>query len=325
MEAGVVEIVPDLLSQSQPDNAPETAVDACALAAVPGCAEAREIAVIVISTHSDPRTSAAVDSILSQDFPSELVVVNTGHGSLRGLLSDRLQHLKLVERSIRHNVGGARNLGIEHCRAPVVAFLASDCRATPDWLRRRVTAHKLGNAMVASALRPAPDREGRISTVSWAAYATTHTGRMPETPVGEAARYGLSYDRRLFDRFGLFDADRNLDEDTDFNNRCAPEGVPLWDPEILTLHDYPRTLVEALGDQFRRGSNASILARTSLGRSAIDQLAHTAYRGWVVLRRINRIPPPNPFRRPAIRLTMLLLFWARTFGSLYRMLAGRRM
>lgn len=319
----MLEAVADLLTRDRHGDHSVGAIHEAAPVAAPGCAAPCEIGVVIISTHSDPRTAAAVDSILSQDVPSEIVVVNTGRGSLRELLKDRLQHVKLVECSRRHNVGGARNLGIEHCRAPLIAFLASDCQATPGWLRRRVAAHKLGHAMVASALRPAPDRDGRISTVSWAAYATTHTGRMPETPAGEAARYGLSYDRRLFERYGLFDGGRNLDEDTDFNNRCSPEGVPLWDPEILTLHDYPGTLFEALGDQFRRGSNASILARTSLGRSSINQLAHTAYRGWVVLRRIDRIPSPNPFRRPSIRITMLLLFWARTLGSLYRMIAVR--
>lgn len=322
-EAGVLRAVTDILTQFQHGSAADAAPDVQSVAAARGCAVPCEIGVIIISTHSDARTKAAVDSILSQDVPSEIVVVNTGRGSLRQVLKHRLEHVKLVETSCRHNVGGARNLGIEHCRAPIIAFLASDCQATPGWLRRRINAHRLGHAMVASALRPAPDREGRISTVSWAAYATTHTGRMPETPADEAARYGLSYDRRLFERYGLFDGDRNLDEDTDFNNRCSPEGVPLWDPQILTLHDYPGRLIEALGDQFRRGSNASILARTSLGRSSIKQLAHTVYRGWVVLRRIDRIPSPNPFRNPSIRMTMLLLFWARTFGSLYRMVAIR--
>jgi glycosyltransferase involved in cell wall biosynthesis len=313
--------VTDLLTPYR--HAFEAGLESDAFAAAPGRAAPYEIGVIIISTHSDPRTAAAVDSILTQDVPAEIVVVNTGRGSLRQLLEDRLQHVQLVESPRRHNVGGARNLGIAHCRASLIAFLASDCQATPGWLRRRVDAHKSGHAMVASALRPAPDPDGRISTISWAAYATTHTGRMPETPPDEAARYGLSYDRRLFERYGLFDAGRNLDEDTDFNNRCSPEGLAFWDPEILTLHDYPGRLIEALGDQFRRGSNASILARTSLGRSAFRQLVHTAYRGWVVLRRIDRIPSPNPFRSPSIRLTMLLLFAARTFGSLYRLIAIR--
>jgi hypothetical protein len=38
--------------------------------------------------------------------------------------------------------GSARNIGIKATRAPYVAFLASDCRATQGWARKRLAAHR---------------------------------------------------------------------------------------------------------------------------------------------------------------------------------------
>src|SRR5690606_29306420 len=117
--------------------------------------------------------------------------------------------------------GATRNLGIAHSTAPIVAFLAADCRATPGWLEARLAAHRTGSAAVASALRPAPARGGNVPCVSWAVYALLHARRAPSWPVADAARYGASYDRRLFEQHGPFDESLRIGEDTEFNARIA--------------------------------------------------------------------------------------------------------
>jgi glycosyltransferase involved in cell wall biosynthesis len=197
------------------------------------------ICVVVLSLDSDPRTREAVLSLLQQDVRAEIVVVNTGAGSLRTCLAQELDQLVLVECAKRHFAGGARNLGIGHSTAPIVAFLACDCLATPGWLQARLGAHKAGDMTVSSALAPAPGRDGRIGRITWAAFAMTHIGRTPQVTPDLASCYGLSYSRDLFVRFGLFDAELRVGEDTAFNRIVAAEHAIRWHPAVVTLHRYP--------------------------------------------------------------------------------------
>src|SRR5688572_16210602 len=94
------------------------------------------ICVVVMSVNSEPTTGEAVHSILDQGVGAEVVVVNTGRGTVRDLISPYAERVTLVETPTKQYAGGARNLGIRHSSAPIVAFLAADCLATEGWLTR---------------------------------------------------------------------------------------------------------------------------------------------------------------------------------------------
>jgi len=234
------------------------------------------ISVVAMAVHGDPQVADAVKSLLEQDVPVEVIVVNSGRGLLPGTLDDRLlERLVLVEADDPRMPGGTRNLGIAEARAPIVAFLAADCLVAPDWARLRVEAHLAGATAVASALRPSPAGNGRIPLSSWASYALLHVRRAPEYPAQWAKCYGVSYDRAVFERHGLFRDDLRIGEDTEFNARIATDGPILWAPHIVTLHRYPQTVGAAIRDMFRRGAE---LHRYNL-----------AHRRWPLLASIGQV------------------------------------
>src|SRR5262249_2017431 len=77
--------------------------------------------------------------------------------------------------------------------------------------------------------------------------------RMPGTPSGWANRYGVSYARVLFDRFGRFRPDLPTAEDTEFHSRFTGI-VPIeWAPHVRTAHRHPVDLGSLLRDQYVRG------------------------------------------------------------------------
>lgn len=272
------------------------------------------IAVVIMSVDSDPRTREAVESILGQDIKSQVVVVNTGKGSLVELLGPSLERITLVEADRRRLPGGTRNLGLIHSSAPLVAFLAADCLATPAWLRRRLDEHASGRATVASALRPAPDGSGRISATAWAMHALIHFERMPEVPERLASRFGLSYERSLFDRFGRFDETLVVSEDQEFNRICTAGAEPGWNPDIVTLHRYPQSLGAALRDSFVRGRRASQWAKQARRRFALLR-----YSGWRLLLIVKRsFEPwcPARFRSVSVLARLPLLYLAWLCGAL---------
>ena len=212
-----------------------------------------EICVVVISLHSDVRSVRAVRSVLSQSVETEIVVVNSGSGSLAPALQDMLDRICLVECEQPLLPGGARNLGIKHSKARIVAFLACDCMASENWLEQRVLAHKSGNMTVSSLVRPMPGIDGSVADSSWASYWASHFRRMPETPEFAALRYSLSYDRSIFEKLGLFREDLLKGEDTQFNQLVLQRyAKPFRSNDIVILHDYPQTAWSAITDMFTR-------------------------------------------------------------------------
>lgn len=200
----------------------------------------------MLALGNPPELAGAVRSLLEQSEPVEVVVVNSGGGGA----APSLPGVTVVEREERLLPGAARNLGIAATRAPWVAFLAADCRAEPGWAAARLRAHRAGAAAVASAVTN-PDR-GNLA--AWASYVALFARRMPGTSEGEALRYGVSYDRKLFARFGPFREDLRGGEDTEFHQRFAEIA---WEPAVRTAHDHPRSLSALLSDQYRRGARSA--------------------------------------------------------------------
>jgi GT2 family glycosyltransferase len=221
-----------------------------------------DISVVVMAVNGDERVAGAVASLLAEAGRIEVIVVNTGESSVKAALGELCDRVVLVEATELRWPGGTRNLGIAQTTSEIVAFLAADCRVAPGWITARLAVHRAGAVAVATALRPATTPSGRIASTSWAAYALLHARRAPECPAAKAALYGVSYDRALFGRHGLFREDIRIGEDTDFNRRIAAEAPLAWAPGAVTLHVYPSGLRPAIADMFDRGRQLYIWNRS---------------------------------------------------------------
>jgi glycosyltransferase involved in cell wall biosynthesis len=212
-------------------------------------ADAPLLAVVVIALGAPIETVDAVRSLLEQKPPVEIVVVNTGGGGMAALLARHGIDVPVIEREERLYAGAARNIGIAATRAPYVAFLASDCRATKGWARKRLAAHRAGAAAVGCAMQNGDPH----NPFAWAAHLALWSRRIPGASSG--LPYGASYDRRLFEQRGYFREDLRVGEDSEFNRRLRKP--PKWKGTIHTLHRNPTRFVPLIADQFRRGERAA--------------------------------------------------------------------
>lgn len=235
------------------------------------------LACVVLAVGNPPELIGAVQSLLDQDQPTELVVVNSGGGDATTALA-ALDRVRVIDRHELLFPGAARNVGIAATSAPYVAFLAADCLAEPGWVRGRLDAHQLGVPAVASAVT----NPYRRNLIAWTMYVSLFSTRMPGTPDDKALRYGVSYERTLFDRFGVFREDMRGGEDTEFHQRLAPEVAIRWAPEVRTAHRHPRRLGELLRDHYRRGRRTA---------AAWDQL--DGYGELIVARNVVRRAPTS--------------------------------
>jgi glycosyltransferase involved in cell wall biosynthesis len=209
-----------------------------------------ELACAVLSYRDEPFLVDAVRSVLGQDVPVELVVVNSGGGDPASRLAAAGVDVPVYSCTERLYPGAARNVGISQTHAPYVAFLAADCLATPGWAAARLHAHHEGAAAVASA----PTNAYPASSTAWASLLLQHNRRLAVTRPRQRLLYSISYDRSLFERFGRFREDLRAGEDTEFNARFREHALTMLAPNAVTAHRYPTELGTMLRDAFRRGS-----------------------------------------------------------------------
>jgi glycosyltransferase involved in cell wall biosynthesis len=263
---------PDEYSHSQRES-PALPVDPLFGA---GCWDlmATELACVILSFQNEPGLVAAVQSILTQTPNVEIIVVNSGGGEAIATLRRAGINVPVVHREERLYVGAARNLGIGATQAPYVAFLAGDCVAMPGWVTGRLRSHRGGALAVASAVVNAYPE----NYCAWTSYILTYVERMPGTPLGKAERYGVSYARVLFDRFGRFRADLPAGEDTEFHGRFAGI-VPIeWAPHVCTAHRHPVNLGSLLRDQYVRGRRFVHVQGQIYGRASPTRIARSTLR-----------------------------------------------
>lgn len=206
-----------------------------------------ELAVVVMGLRAPANLASAVKSLRSQSIDVEIVIVNSGGGDISFLQPEAGTQIVLADDVLLP--GAARNVGITHSRAPFIAFLASDHVAKPDWAAQRLAAHKAGHRSVASAVL----NSNPMNLISWAHHLSILVRRLPGVPPDQALRYGVSYDRALFDTYGLFNKDMRIGEDTDFNARLPDEDQPFWAPNVQTIHKNPTGLRAMLKEQYQRG------------------------------------------------------------------------
>lgn len=233
---------------------------------------AHELACVVLSLRNEQGLVAAVQSLRAQDTPSEIVVVNSGGGDPEGTLRQAGLCTTVITRHERLNPGAARNLGIAATHAPHVAFLAADCIAEPGWVSGRLREHRRGAPAVASAITNAFPH----NSCAWASYVMLFARRVPGpiVPEYDRPRYGASYARELFHRFGLFHEGMRTGEDTEFHERFGDTVPIVWAPDVRTAHRHPTRIGALLLDQYVRGVR---IAQAKL------QISGRPY-GWTVTR-----------------------------------------
>jgi glycosyltransferase involved in cell wall biosynthesis len=228
------------------------------------CFDNPELAVVVIALGAPAELLDAVASVLNQSVPVEIVVVNSGGGNASALLKKAGIDIPVYETVERQYIGASRNIGIQNTRAPWISFLASDCLAAPNWAAERLRLHKAGAGMVASAMMP--DRPDKL--ISWAHHLLLFPARLPGLSAIAALRYGVSFDRQLFEIFGFFDSTLRTGEDTEFLSRITtrPEEI-WWAPTVVTLHRNAQNVMSVLRDQLVRGYRYALAARRLRGVS----------------------------------------------------------
>jgi glycosyltransferase involved in cell wall biosynthesis len=226
-----------------------------------------DASVIVLSYNASRTIRRPLSSLLAQTARRyEIIVVDSGTDGTAEIVRDEFPAVRLVKLPRRAYPGEARNTGVAHAQGAIIAYLAADCTVAPDWLERRLAAHRAGYAVVGGSVGNAnPD-----TAASWAGYFLEYFICFPGRPrcdVHDREIYNVSYPRTIFDRYGPYATDVIAGEDTVFNRRILANGERmLFDPLIRMQHENPDRIGAFLAHQIGHGRDyVRICARYGAG------------------------------------------------------------
>ncbi len=214
-----------------------------------------DASVIVLSYNSQKTIRTSLDSLAAQQTSArfEVIVVDSSTDATATIVSQEYPWVRLVRLTRRALPGETRNVGVEHAKGKVIAFLASDCVAAPDWLNNRMEGHNEGFAAVGGVITNA--NPGNL--VGWANYLMEYAFCLPNRPrevMKGKIIHNLSYRSELFGRYGSFPPDLPLGEDTVFNRRIMLNDEPvLFDPRVRTGHINPSSLRHLVEHHYGHG------------------------------------------------------------------------
>jgi glycosyltransferase involved in cell wall biosynthesis len=212
------------------------------------------ISAIVASYNAGETIAACLDSLQNQRQEGilEIIVVDSSEDGTAEIVSRRFPEIRLFVCKGRKYPGDARNIAVSHAKGEILAFIDTDCVASPTWAREIVRAHGGPDPVIGGTI----DNANPESTVGWAAYLCEFSQWMPNTPGGPAVELPacvLSVKRRVFDAYGPF-LEGILSADSAFNWRLAEGGVRrLLVPSIRISHRNIERLGVFLRKQVRHG------------------------------------------------------------------------
>lgn len=283
--------------------------------------------VVVPSYRSAATIRGCLDALRRQDFAGryEVIVVDSGDDDTAAIVGREFPEVQLLHRSEQTEAPLARNLGAACARAEVLAFVDSDCRAAPDWLRRLSDTITHGYAAAGGAVA-----NGNPETlVSWAGYMCEFREFLPQGAARDAldlTEGNVAYRREAFVAAGGFPAGCFPQEGQVLHRRLRRQGGRLrFDPGIRVAHthrDEPRAFLE---HQRRIGRTNARVARllglpgATLARSrALASLASPAlvpYRFVRTVRACRGVERGLVLRRPALLALVWrgMCWWGRGF------------
>jgi glycosyltransferase involved in cell wall biosynthesis len=233
------------------------------------------ISVIIPSYNSEYTISKCLDSIGQQTYAGdfEIIVVDSSSDRTPEIVASCYPAVKLVHLRKRTDPGSSRNIGIGEIRGELIAFIDADCVAAPDWLERMAAAHESSYDIVGGIVRNSPESRNLAGRAGYMAEFRDFLPGQERQEVPHIPTCNISYKRRIFREFGMFQGQYYPQEDLFFNYGLWKRGEKmLLDPSIQVWHQHRTRLGDFLCHQHSIGrATARVLREIPLEGSWIAE------------------------------------------------------
>ena len=213
---------------------------------------------IIIPTYNRARQlEQCLAALLNLDYPRdcmEIMVVDDASNDKTGAVLERFVRecnakevaLHVVRHTRQMGVAIARNSGAEQARMEVLAFIDSDCVATPVWLKELVPVFEDAAVGAVGGMIRAYERRstlGKYEDVCSSLFMGARPQQVKlEGPLTYLPTANFLARRSVWQKIGGF-APLTFGEDVDFCRRLLLSGSAIrYEPRGIVLHDYRTTL-----------------------------------------------------------------------------------
>jgi len=218
------------------------------------------ISVIIPSYNSESTIEKCLDSLQNQSYGDnyEIILVDSSIDGTPQIVSSQYPNVKFIHLDEKTDPGTARNIGISKARGDLIAFIDSDCIPTRDWLEKIESAQKSSYSIVGGVVHNGNDADDRVA---WAGYISEFREFLPlqtEHEVNHIPTCNISYKKKVFSTFGMFQGQYYPQEDLVFNYNLIQNGERiLLDPSIQVYHHHRSGLKDYLNHQNKIGAITS--------------------------------------------------------------------
>jgi mycofactocin system glycosyltransferase len=218
-----------------------------------------EVSIIIPTHNRASQLERCLRSLLALEYPAsrlEVIVVDDGSTDDTGTLLQQLalvfsnkgSRLRIVRHAERLGVATSRNSGAELAQSELLAYIDSDCVASPCWLSELVPAFQDAAIGAVGGMIRAYERKstlGRYEDVRSSLFMGVRPQQVQlKGPITYLPTANLLVRRGLWEQVGGF-APLTFGEDVDFCRRLLASGSRiLYLPQGTVYHDY-RTSMKA--------------------------------------------------------------------------------
>jgi GT2 family glycosyltransferase len=221
-----------------------------------------KISIVVPVYNGEKTISQCLDSLLQLNYPREyleiIIVDNNSTDHTKDIIKEYpVQYLFEKKRSISQ----ARNRGIKNSTGTYIAFTDGDCTVDKNWLHNLLRPLGDEGVGVAAGKLVSRNSQGLLEKYIQHRKFYCQYGQVYEIKTGLPwiATANVLFDRKVFDKIGLFDFPRFL-EDVDIAARLLLEGYKIrYAPEACVFHRVQTSLVGFCAWRFGRGRSIPCL------------------------------------------------------------------
>ena len=218
------------------------------------------ISVIIPSYNSETTIIRCLDAVQNQSYGGhyEIILVDSSDDGTPKIVSSNYPNVKFIHLAGKTDPGTARNIGIGEAEGDLIAFVDSDCVPARDWLKRIVCAHDSKYDIIGGVVKNGNDVDDRVGHAGYISEFREFLPEQPRREVRHIPTCNISYKKRIFREFGLFQGDYYPQEDLVFNYKLWKRGEKiLSDPAIQVFHHHRSTLKDFLFHQNQIGKACS--------------------------------------------------------------------
>ena len=198
------------------------------------------VSIIVIAFNMKNYISRCLKSLKSIDYPREeyeIIVVDNGSTDGTREVCEGFDIKYVFEK--RRNRGHARNVGIEHAKGEIIAFVDADCEVMKDWLKFHVRdhAHNAIGAVGGAVINPYLKVSNKFAIATHIENSAEFDATSPKRFMYHLPGCNASFKKHVLLKAGFFDKNLHVGEDFLLSKRIMDLGFKLlFDPAAKVSH-----------------------------------------------------------------------------------------